>query len=136
MSKSVVYNSSITVIRQVLGIIIGMFAAMIIARTLGVDGQGKYALIILLPNILYTLFDLGLPAATVYYIGKDEFSLKNIFKTNILLALLLSMITIFLGVIFIYLFHQKFYSDITFKSLFLILSVLPFMFFNKNLLLL
>ena len=134
MSKSVVYNSSITVIRQVLGIIIGMFAAMIIARTLGVDGQGKYALIILLPNILYTLFDLGLPAATVYYIGKDEFSLKNIFKTNILLALLLSMITIFLGVIFIYLFHQKFYSDITFKSLFLILSVLPFMFFNKNLL--
>ena len=99
MSKSVVYNSSITVIRQVLGIIIGMFAAMIIARTLGVDGQGKYALIILLPNILYTLFDLGLPAATVYYIGKDEFSLKNIFKTNILLALLLSIITIFLGVI-------------------------------------
>ena len=55
MSKSVVYNSSITVVRQVLGIIIGMLSAMIIARVLGVEGQGKYALVILLPNVLYTV---------------------------------------------------------------------------------
>ena len=80
MRKSVVYNSSITVIRQVLGIIIGMFAAMIIARTLGVDGQGKYALIILLPNI-YLINDLlGEPANFWYLQAKpDGASLMDMF---------------------------------------------------------
>ena len=72
MSKSVVYNSSITVVRQVLGIIIGMLSAMIIARVLGVEGQGKYALVILLPNVLYTVFNMGVAPATVFYIGKKK----------------------------------------------------------------
>ena len=73
MRKSVVYNSSITVLRQVLGIIIGLLSAMIIARVLGVEGQGKYALVILLPNVLYTVFNMGVAPATVYYIGKKNF---------------------------------------------------------------
>ena len=47
--KSVVYNSVLTIFRQLVGIIIGILSAMIIARVLGADGQGKYALIILLP---------------------------------------------------------------------------------------
>ena len=65
MGKSVVYNSTLTVLRQVIGIVIGVFSAMIIARILGADGQGKYALIILLPNMFYTLFNVGVPASTV-----------------------------------------------------------------------
>ena len=50
-----------------------MLSAMIIARVLGVEGQGRYALVILLPNVLYTVFNMGVAPATVYYIGKKEF---------------------------------------------------------------
>ena len=77
MSKSVIYNSSITVVRQVLGIIIGMLSAMIIARVLGVEGQGKYALVILLPNVLYTVFNMGVAPATVFYIGKKRIFVRR-----------------------------------------------------------
>ena len=133
MSKSVVYNSSITVVRQVLGIIIGMLSAMIIARVLGVEGQGRYALVILLPNVLYTVFNMGVAPATVYYIGKKEFSLADVFRTNLFLALGLSLATILIGILFLVFFHEKFYASVSLQAIYMILCVLPFLFLNKNL---
>lgn len=133
MSKSVVYNSSITVIRQVFGIMIGMLSAMIIARVLGVEGQGKYALVILFPNVLYTIFNMGIAPATVYYIGKKEFALEDVFRTNLLLAIVLSFTTILIGVIFIIFFQEQFYASVSLQVMYMILCVLPFLFLNKNL---
>ena len=133
MSKSVVYNSSITVIRQVFGIIIGMLSALIIARTLGVEGQGRYALVILLPNLLYTIFNMGVAPATVFYIGKKEFALEDVFRTNLLVSMVISFATILIGILFIIFFHEKFYASVSIQLMFMILCVLPFLFLNKNL---
>jgi len=133
MSKSVVYNSSITVIRQVFGIIIGMLSALIIARTLGVEGQGRYALVILLPNLLYTIFNMGVARATVFYIGKKEFALEDVFRTNLLVSMVISFATILIGILFIIFFHEKFYASVSIQLMFMILCVLPFLFLNKNL---
>lgn len=129
--KSVVYNSVLTVLRQVVGIVIGMLSAMIIARTLGVEGQGKYALIVLLPNLFCTLFTLGVPAATVYYIGKKEFSLEDVFKTNLCFSLALSVISCSVSLVFVYFYQDVFYQHITFSILILALVALPFLLFNK-----
>ena len=133
MSKSVVYNSSITVLRQVFGIIIGMLSALIIARTLGVEGQGRYALVILLPNLLYTIFNMGVAPATVFYIGKKEFALEDVFRTNLLVSMVISFATILIGILFIIFFHEKFYASVSIQLMFMILCVLPFLFLNKNL---
>ena len=123
----------LTVFRQLIGIVIGMPSAMIIARTLGVDGQGKYALIILLPNMFYTLFNIGLPSSTVYYIGQREYSLENIFKTNLLTATILSFFTVIFSFLFIYLYQDIFYKQIELSILILSLISLPFIFLNKSL---
>ena len=133
MRKSVVYNSALTVLRQVTGIIIGMLSAMIIARILGADGQGKYALIILLPNMFYTLFNIGLPASTVYYIGKKEYLLENVFKTNLLTAVALSVVTGLFSYFFIYLYKDIFYDQIEWSILALSLISLPIIFLSRNL---
>lgn len=131
--KSVVYNSVLTVLRQVVGIVIGMLSAMIIARMLGADGQGKYALIILLPNMFYTLFNIGIPASTVYYIGQKEYLLEDVFKTNLLIAVILSVITGLLSCLFIYLYQDVFYEQIEWSILAISLISLPFIFLSKNL---
>lgn len=131
--KSVVYNSVLTVFRQVAGIVIGMLSAMIIARTLGVDGQGKYALVILLPNMFYTLFNLGVSPATVYYIGKKEFQLEDVFKTNFLFSIILSGVTLGVSCLFVYLYREAFYEQIELSVLLMALVSLPFLFLNKNL---
>ena len=72
MRKGIFYNSLLTVIRQVLSIIFGLFAMIIIARVLGSSGQGKYTLAILLPNLLYTLLNSGLSVSTVFYLGQKN----------------------------------------------------------------
>ena len=132
MGKSVVYNSVLTILRQVIGIVIGMLSAMIIARMLGADGQGKYALIILLPNMFYTLFNIGLPASTVYYIGQKKYLLEDVFKTNLLIAVILSVVTGLLSCLFVYFYQDVFYEQIEWSILAISLISLPFIFLNKN----
>ena len=133
MGKSVVYNSTLTVLRQVIGIVIGMFSAMIIARILGADGQGKYALIILLPNMFYTLFNAGTPTSTVYFLGQKEYLLEDIFKTNLIIAIVLSVVTGILSCLFIYIYQDVFYEHIEWSILATSLISLPFIFLTKNL---
>jgi len=133
MGKSVVYNSVLTILRQLIGIVIGMLSAMIIARILGADGQGKYALIILLPNMFYTLFNLGVPVSTVYYIGQKEYMLEDVFKTNLLIAVALSLFTGLISCLFVYLYQDTFYEQIEWSILAISLISLPFIFLNKNL---
>ena len=89
MRKGVFYNSFLTVIRQVLSIIFGLFAMIIIARVLGSSGQGKYTLAILLPNLLYTLLNSGLSVSTVFYLGQKKYSDSQIYSTNLFTSLLL-----------------------------------------------
>ena len=95
MKKGVFHNSLLTLIRQVLSIGFGLLATMIIARVLGAEGQGQYTLAILLPTLLYTLLNSGLSASTVYFIGKGKYTDDEIYSTNLLSSLLLSILYAF-----------------------------------------
>jgi O-antigen/teichoic acid export membrane protein len=133
MSKSVFYNSFLTVIRQVLSIIFGLLAMIIIARTLGSSGQGQYTLAILLPTLLYTLLNSGLSISTVFYIGQKKYSDDEIYSTNIITALLLSVLSIIIGLIIIHFFKEYFFESLTNKLLLYTLLIVPLLFTQKNL---
>ena len=92
MKKGVFHNSVLTLIRLALSIALGLLATMIIARDLGAEGQGKYTLAILLPTLLYTLLNSGLSTSTVYFIGKGKYSDDEVYSTNLLSSLLLSVL--------------------------------------------
>jgi len=133
MSKGVFYNSFLTVIRQVLSIIFGLFAMIIIARVLGSSGQGQYTLAILLPNLLYTLLNSGLSISTVFYIGQKKYSDCQIYSTNLFTSLLLSIASIFIGLIIIFFFKDYFFESLTVKLLLYTLLIIPLLFTQKNL---
>ncbi|MBF45825.1 MAG: hypothetical protein CMD38_06100 [Flavobacteriales bacterium] len=133
MSKGVFYNSFLTVIRQVLSIIFGLFAMIIIARVLGSSGQGQYTLAILLPNLLYTLLNSGLSISTVFYIGQKKYSDCQIYSTNLFTSLLLSIASIFIGLIIIFFFKDYFFESLTVKVLLYTLLIIPLLFTQKNL---
>ena len=80
--KSVFYNSLLTIVRQVLSIVFGFIAMVLIARVLGKEGQGQYTLAILLPSLLYTLMNSGMPASTVFFIGQKKYSDEEIYSTT------------------------------------------------------
>ena len=133
MSKGVFYNSFLTVIRQVLSIIFGLFAMIIIARVLGSSGQGQYTLAILLPTMLYTLLNSGLSISTVFYIGQKKYSDCQIYSTNLFTSLLLSIASIFIGLIIIFFFKDYFFESLTVKLLLYTLLIIPLLFTQKNL---
>ncbi|NNV07401.1 flippase [Geobacillus sp. MMMUD3] len=131
MQNGFVKNSLLNFNRNIITILLGFASAIIIARALGPEKQGIYALIVLLPNMLFTFLNIGVSSASVYYIGKEKYSLETIVSTNVFLALMMSVVSIIVGVLGISLFKGIFFKDVPAIYLFLILSSLPFLFANS-----
>ncbi|MBL6663206.1 MAG: flippase [Flavobacteriales bacterium] len=133
MNRGVFYNSALTIIRQVLSIGFGILATMIIARTLGAEGQGQYTLAILLPTLLYTFFNSGLSTSTVFYVAKKKYSDIDIYSTNLLTSFLLSIFSILVGIFVVFFYKDYFFENISQQLLLYSLLILPILFAQKNL---
>lgn len=86
-------------IRQGLGIIIGLSFSILLARLLGPTGNGQYAMSILLPSMFATLLILGISPANIYFIASKKIRLYPAFKTNMYLWMILSFIGILIAVL-------------------------------------
>ena len=133
MNRGVFYNSALTITRQVLSIGFGILATMIIARTLGAEGQGQYTLAILLPNLLYTFFNSGLSTSTVFYVAKKRYSDIDIYSTNLITSFILSILSILVGILVVFYFKDYFFENISKQFLMYSLLLLPILFTQKNL---
>lgn len=130
-TNSFIRNSLLNFNRNILTMILGFASSIIIARALGPEKQGIYALVVLLPNMLVTFLNVGIGSASVYYVGKRKYSIETIVSTNVFLALLISLISIVIGIISIFLFRDTFFKGVPIIYLFIILSVLPLLFANS-----
>ena len=133
MKKGVFRNTILTLTRQLLSIGFGILATMVIARVLGTEGQGRYTLILLLPTLLYTLLNSGFSSSTVYFIGQKRYSDEEIYSTNLLSSVILSVLSIAVGLVLIFFFKDYFFEGIPQKLLLYTLLVLPLLFIQKNL---
>lgn len=133
MKKSVFYNSSITIVRQTLSLVIGLLAATIIARILGPEKQGQYTLAILLPTILFTFFNSGISISTVYFIGQERFSDSEVYHSNFFISFLLSILSISVGLLAVFFLSDYFFTNISVQLLLYTLLIIPIIFIQKNL---
>ncbi|WP_281974574.1 oligosaccharide flippase family protein [Halobacillus litoralis] len=127
-------DSLYNIIRQILNILIGMLIVIIVARFLGPSGQGNYALIILFPNVLGTLLNFGVGVSAAYYIGKKTYPLSTVYKTNVILAIILSLLSFFIALIILVTFKESIFGGIPLDLLLLVLITIPFIFFRQFLL--
>lgn len=119
-------------------LILGLFTSVIIARILGPEGKGIYSLAIFLSSFLIIFSQFGIGPASVFYIGKREYPLKEIFGTNLIFSTLISIIAINAGLIIILFFSEKIFPGIEQEYLFLALFLVPlqlFLTFVNNILL-
>ena len=133
MKKSVFYNSSITIARQILSLVIGLLAVTIIARILGPEKQGQYTLAILLPTILYTFFNSGISISTVYLIGQDKYSDSEVYHSNFFISASLSLISMLVGLMVVFFLSEEFFAKISLQLLLYSLFIIPLIFLQKNL---
>lgn len=123
-------DTSITFITRILQLIIGIGTSVIIARALGPYGKGIYSLAILLPGILITFLNFGINTASIYYIGKKKYPLKEILGVDIISSILISVFSILIGLIIIFYFGDKLFPSIARGYLMLSLSLPPFQFLS------
>lgn len=111
--------------RQLLSLILGIFTAAIIARYLGVENRGVYALILLLPTTIFTFLNLGINSAIVYFIGKKNNNIKDIIQSIKLISIVLITISTIIGFIIILFYKNIFFKDVNEIYLFLALFFIP-----------
>lgn len=83
LRRNVVYTFG----RQIAAALAQFLTVVIIARELGAEGNGQYAMIILLPNLLVNFLNLGVGPANVYYLGRKEVSPRYAAVENFKIAL-------------------------------------------------
>lgn len=90
--KKLSENIVLTILRQGIGIVIGLVFSILLARSLGPAGNGQYAMGILLPTTFATFLNLGISPANVYFIASKKVKLFTAFKTNLWLWLFLCIL--------------------------------------------
>ncbi len=126
--NSFLKNNVITLIRQFLSIVIGVLFISVLARFLGTEDRGYYAIITLFPLMLITFLNLGINTSTIFFVSKKEFDLPVAIVTNVIMAVVLSVVSFVIGFIFIEIFKDTMFAHVPTYCLYTVLLALPFMF--------
>ena len=122
MSKGeFVKGTTVTITSNLINLLVGMGSSIILARCLGPEGRGIYALAMLLPSLIVNLGNFGIGPATVYYVARREFRPQVVLGNNILLSLAISGICVIAGLITILFFGETLFPGI--PNLFLLISL-------------
>ena len=81
-SRNFIFTSS----GQILAFVVGLAFSILVARQLGPEGQGVFALWLLIPTLAARFVHFGFDAATTYFIKENSFTLVDI--TSAALALI------------------------------------------------
>lgn len=118
-------NATLTVGSQGIIFVIGLTTSVVLARVLGPEGKGVYALITFLPFMLLYFLNFGLGHAAVYLTAKNEYSREVIVGNNLILMLLHCLIALIVGIVIVKYFHNGLFPMIGTNYLYLSLVLIP-----------
>lgn len=90
-APSIVSSASLTLITRIAAFGFSLVTNIILARALGPEGRGVYAVAVLIPAVLSLLLQLGVGPANVYYLSKGLIDRADLIAHSIALALLLGV---------------------------------------------
>jgi len=117
--------TALTVVSQVLILLLGTGTSVLLARLLGPEGKGIYALALLFPTLVARLINLGIHQATVYYAAQGRHSLKDILGTNVAFATGFGMLGILVGLVVVLLFRESAFPGVAQSYLLIGLAMIP-----------
>ncbi len=94
--------------------LLGFLISIIIARSLGPEIQGKYALFILTPTLLYNLGNLGIGSSTVYLLNNEKEKQYSYLKFILKLTLVMALVNTIIGTIIAVIYFN--FASINFSS--------------------
>ncbi|WP_151703787.1 flippase [Nitrincola alkalilacustris] len=118
-------NTLMTFNRQLAAAAAQLLLVIAIARELGPEGNGLYAMAILVPSMLSTFLNLGVAPATVYFVGRAEVDGRQASNENLKLAVIVSSIGIILAAPILYYYGKTLFPDVSLLLLLIGLSIFP-----------
>jgi len=120
-----VKETTVTSASSFLSLLLGVGTSVVLARALGPEGRGIYALAMLLPSLIVTFGNLGIGPATVYYVARGEFRRQEILGNNVLLGVGIGGIGVLAGLIVVLFFREKVFPGVSPGYLLLALVLVP-----------
>ena len=111
--------------RQIFTALIGLLLVVLVARFYGPEGNGVFAVALLLPSTLIQILNLGLPSSNVFFLGKNLNLIREIFILNFWITLILCIFGIFVGAVLITFFHDVLFPGIDYNLLWIALLCFP-----------
>lgn len=124
--RSFVRDTAYTFGARILALGVGVATSAIVARYLGPEGRGIYALALLLPSLVTNFVLFGIGSATTYHAARGEHSLKHIVGGNLLMLLAVSGIGLITGTIAIVFISDIFFGGVSKQLLSITLLLIPF----------
>ncbi len=125
-------NTSLVLTRMVAGAVSALLIASFLARTLGPEGNGIYALVILCPVLAVAIGELGVGPASVYLISRGRFGIPEIVAKNIIVSLLTASIVSLVGLFIVLLYGHKWFHNVPLSLLVIgLLMIFPLMMFGN-----
>ncbi|MCB2262717.1 MAG: flippase [Candidatus Thiosymbion ectosymbiont of Robbea hypermnestra] len=128
--RSLSRNVAATFGRQVGAGILGLISAAIIARVFGPEGNGVFALVLLLPGILVTFLNLGVGPANVYYLGSGQVTVRGAIRINLVFCLGLAVLGISAGASVLFWKGRELFPGVEPTLLWLALPTFPILLLN------
>lgn len=123
--KSLIKSSAGTLVRQVGAGLLQLLMVVVIARALGPEGNGQFAIALLLPTTLSRFLEMGLPAANAHFIGSQKISPRTAFTTALQWFVLLAPVGIAIGAVGIWLAGDRWFPSVPTVALWLMLAAYP-----------
>lgn len=132
--KKIAGNATITLGRQLMAGVLQLITVIIIARILGPEGNGQYAIAILLPMMLATFLNLGIAPANVYFLGSGKVGALTVFLAIKRMGLFIVVVGVGVGASCIYFFSDDWFPNVPRVFLWGALLIFPFALFHSFLL--
>jgi O-antigen/teichoic acid export membrane protein len=124
-------NASFVLTRLLIGALSALFISSFLARTLGPEGYGIYALAILCPMLAVAIGGLGLGPASVYFVSKGSFGLPEVVAKNIVISLATAGIVAMIGLVIVWSYGQELLPNVPLPLLVIaLLMTFPMMMFG------
>ncbi|MRR35325.1 flippase [bacterium] len=105
-------NTAVLTASQVVGLISGLGASIILARALGPEGKGQFSLLQLVPALLYTAANLGLPGAVVYVSARNHSDRRSVLRQGLMLAAVAQAVVALIFVLLLPYIHDAFFPGV------------------------
>ena len=118
-------NISMTLGRQLLAALAQLLLVVVIARELGPEGNGLFAMAILLPTMLVNFLNLGIGSATVYHVGRGDVPAGQAVRENLRLGVMIASVGLALAVPVAFLWGESLFPGVPVALLYLGLAAFP-----------